>query len=371
MASIQKRPDGRWRARYRDEAGKEHAKHFRRKMDAQHWLDEVAASIVTGQYVAPRAGRETFQVYAEQWLSVQVFRPTTHEAARRCLARAYPHIGGLQLRSITRDHIVGLVAKLTETYAPATVEVTYSYVSSVLSSAVQSQKIARTPCVSIRMPEKPVRKVVPLGTGDVLRLAEAAPDHMRAQVLLAAGTGLRQGEVLGLTVDRVNFLQRQLTVDRQLVTLVGQEPTFGPPKRRASNRTIPLPQMVLDTLAAHLAQFGEGPDGLIFTTTTGRSWRRGIHSAAWRKLAADAGLPGVTFHALRHHYASLLIRHGESVVTVQNRLGHASADETLGTYAHLWPDADDRTREAVEAAYSTSGANLADYLRTRGGPDRA
>jgi integrase len=51
-------------------------------------------------------------------------------------------------------------------------------------------------------------------------------------------------------------------------------------------------------------------------------------------------------HDLRHYYASLLIRHGESVKTVQRRLGHATAAETLDTYSHLWPDSDDRTREA-------------------------
>ena len=61
MANIQKRPDGRWRARYRDANGKKHAKHFDRKVDAQRWVDEVTASIVTGQYVDPRAARITFQ----------------------------------------------------------------------------------------------------------------------------------------------------------------------------------------------------------------------------------------------------------------------------------------------------------------------
>ncbi|MGZ8802423.1 MAG: tyrosine-type recombinase/integrase, partial [Mycobacterium sp.] len=58
---------------------------------------------------------------------------------------------------------------------------------------------------------------------------------------------------------------------------------------------------------------------------------------------------GTGFHALRHDYASLLIRHGESVKTVQARLGHASAVETLDTYSHLWPDADESTRSAVGA----------------------
>ncbi len=58
---------------------------------------------------------------------------------------------------------------------------------------------------------------------------------------------------------------------------------------------------------------------------------------------------GYTFHSLRHYYASLLIRHGESVKTVQARLVHASASETLDTYSHLWPDSDDRTRDAIDA----------------------
>lgn len=64
----------------------------------------------------------------------------------------------------------------------------------------------------------------------------------------------------------------------------------------------------------------------------------------WRAAVKEAKLPHRTgFHALRHYYASLLIRHGESVKTVQARLGHASAVETLDTYSHLWPDSDDRT----------------------------
>ncbi len=58
--------------------------------------------------------------------------------------------------------------------------------------------------------------------------------------------------------------------------------------------------------------------------------------------------PGPHFHDLRHYYASLLIRHGESVKVVQVRLGHASAAETLDTYSHLWPDSEDRARQAVD-----------------------
>ena len=69
-------------------------------------------------------------------------------------------------------------------------------------------------------------------------------------------------------------------------------------------------------------------------------------------------------HDLRHFYASLLIRHGESIKVVQARLGHATAAETLDTYSHLWPDSDDTTRTAVDSALKIT--SVADPLRTVG-----
>jgi integrase len=80
----------------------------------------------------------------------------------------------------------------------------------------------------------------------------------------------------------------------------------------------------------------------------------------WRPAVKGAGLSGVTRHSLRHFYASLLIRHGESVKTVQARLGQPSAAETLDTYSHLWPDSDDRTRAAVDSVLG----RIADSVRT-------
>ena len=77
MASIARRPNGEWRARYRDDSGHEHARHFSRKIDAQRWLDEVTASVVTGQYVDPAAGRMTFRQFATQRQESAVQRANT------------------------------------------------------------------------------------------------------------------------------------------------------------------------------------------------------------------------------------------------------------------------------------------------------
>jgi integrase len=106
---------------------------------------------------------------------------------------------------------------------------------------------------------------------------------------------------------------------------------------------------VREELAAHLAAFPPGESGLVFTDDDGDPIRRTRFSELWRPSVTRAGLPtGTGFHALRHFYASLLIRHGELVKSVQMRLGHAFASETLNTYSHLWPDSEDRTRAAVD-----------------------
>jgi integrase len=183
------------------------------------------------------------------------------------------------------------------------------------------------------------------------------PARYRALIVLAAGTGLRQGECFGLDLEHVDFLRRQVRVEQQLVTIGGHEPHLGPPKAEASRRTVPLPQVVLDDLAAHVAGYEPGWGGLIFTTPSGGPIWRSTWAQTWATAVRRAGLPtGTRFHDLRHYYASLLIRHGESVKVVQARLGHASAAETLDTYSHLWPDSEDRTREAVDAVLGSACA---------------
>jgi integrase len=156
-----------------------------------------------------------------------------------------------------------------------------------------------------------------------------------------------------LSVDRVDFLGRFVDVDRQLVVVKGAPPTFGPLKTDASRRRVPLPTIVGEALAAHIAEFPPGERGLIFTNERGRPMRRNRFGEVWRPAVVKAGLrEGTRFHDLRHYYASLLIRRGASVKAVQSRLGHASATETLNTYAHLWPDDEDRTRVAIDDEFS-------------------
>ena len=355
MASIKRRPDGQWRARYRDEAGKEHARHFSRRTDARRWLDEVTTAVVTGQYVDPRSGRVTFRQYAEQWRSAQVHRPSTQLYVDGQLRRhAYPVLGDRPLSSIRPSDIQAWVRQPTEQLAPSTVGVVHGVVSGIFRAAVRDRVIAHNPCDGTKLPKVTKSRVEPLDTEVVLGLADAVPDQYRALVILSAGSGMRQGECFGLTVDKIDFLRRVVHVDRQLVSIAGRPPFLAPPKTAASVRSIPLPTVVVDALAARLAKHPAGVDGFVFATPAGQPVRRTTFGSTWRAAVKAAGAPmGTGFHELRHYYASLLIRHGESVKVVQARLGHASAAETLDTYSHLWPDSDDRTREAIDAVLGT------------------
>lgn len=344
----------RWEARCRDPEGREFKRRFRLKRDAQKFVDEITAGIVTGQYIAPGAGRISFREFAEEWRSIQVHRPSSAAHYETMLRRhAYPHLGDVQLDNLTPSRIQAWVKAISQTLQPSTVKVIHGIVASCLKSAVRDRRIASNPCEGTKLPEVPLRLVVPLTDEQVATLhAEIAPEF-KALIHLCAATGLRQGEAFGLTVDRVDFLRGVVKVDRQAVTLAKQPIHFGPPKRPASYRDIPVPRDVVEALSRHIAEFGVGNDGLIFTAKDGGFVRRSTFSRqVWKQAREAAGLEsGTGLHSLRHYYASRLIRFGESVKTVQKRLGHASAQETLDTYGHLWPDADERTREAVAGLF--------------------
>ena len=353
MVSIDKRADGRYRARWREfPGGPQKTRQFDRKVDAQRFLDGIRGDLARGQYIDPADGRTLFRDYAEEWRAAQMHRLSTSTQCEGYLRRhAYPTFGHRPIGSIRRSEIQGWVKNRSDHLAPSSVELVYRWVSTIFKSAVGDRLIAASPCIRINLPKSEAGEVQPLEVDVVEALSRAVPERYRALILLASGTGLRQGECFGLTVDRADFLRRQVRVDRQLVSVSGGVPTFGPPKTAASFRTVPMPALVAEALATHLAAFKLGPDGLIFTNSFGGPLRRNAFGTMWHRAARGADLPeGATFHDLRHFYASLLIAHGCSVKVVQRRLGHQSAVETLDTYSHLWPDHEDETRDAVDTA---------------------
>ncbi len=356
MASIKKRPDGAWRARYRDDAGKEHARHFGRRVDAQRWLDEQTAAIVTGQYVNPKAGRTTVREYAALWERSQVGRTQTLRNRDVALRRhILPRLGDLPLSAVTRSDVQGLVKALEAAgKQPRTVLSVYRVAAKLFGSAVDDRKIAVSPCRKIGLPRVDDAEVHPPTVEQVATMADAVPEAVRALVVLLAGSGVRIAEALALKPSDVDFLRRTLRVERQR----NRDGNVAPPKTAKSARTVPLAQVVVDELAAHLARRTVASEWLFPATDGGPLEYMGWYQV-WETAKAKAGERDLVTHDLRHFTASALIAGGASVKLVQSVLGHSSAVITLSTYAHMWPGDDEITRAVIDA-------NL-NVLRTPGG----
>jgi integrase len=362
MASIKKRPDGQWRARHRDDAGKEHARHFSRKVDAQRWLDEVTASQITGQYVDPRAGKVTFAAYFAGYVRRQVWQSGTEAAVR--LAAATVTFADVPLRALRRSHVEQWIKAMQSAgLAPGTIRTRYGNVRAVLRSAVRDRVIASDPAEGVALPRARSREasmVLP-ATGQVAALLGAVPPRWRAYVAVCAFAGLRLGEASALRVSDVDFLRRTITVARQ-VQGYGKTAEVRAPKY-GSERTVYAAPGLADILAGHVAAHCPGEDPGRWLFGDDRPVPPGTVGAMWRLARRKAGCDGMHLHHLRHFYASGLIAAGCDVVTVQRALGHQTASVTLNTYSHLWPSAEDKTRAAA-AAMMAETLNGADSART-------
>jgi integrase len=360
MASIARRPNGRWRARYRDDAGVEHARHFTRRADAQRWLDAQTSALVRGEHVAPRTARTTVAEWCEVWLAgYATRRPSTVRQARVHLQHVVREFGPLPLAAVRPSAVKAWTSRLrADGLAPSTVYAIHSRLAQVMGDAVHDGLLPRSPCSSRTAPPRPPQRPYVASTAQVWALHDAFPEHLRAAVLLGAFAGLRDAEACGLRVSDVDFLRGVI------------HPTMQYPARELktdiSRTPIPVPRSLTDALAEHLAQ-RPVPGEHVLWNEWGRQcapWviQRAMRAARDRLDGTDAALPdGFRFHDLRHYFVSLLISSGTDIKTVQARVRHGSARTTLDIYGHLFGDADESTRAAVAAAL----ADRADNLRTR------
>lgn len=370
--SIAKRPNGKWRARYRDEAGKEHAQHFARKKDGERWLDEQTAAIVTGQYVDPKAGVITFARFFADWSTRQVWASGTDKAMH--LAASCVTFGDVPLKAIRRSHIESWIKAMQTAdrgkgkprgLAPGTIKTRLQNVRTVFRAAVRDKLIVSDPTEDVTIPrQRRAEAAMVLPTPAQVRalLDHAAVPWMRTFIALAAFAGLRLGEAAAVRRRDVDFLRRTLQVALQVQRGPGGAVLITPPKY-GSERPVFLADGLLDLLSVHVKQALESAEGWLFLGQGQDPPHQNTVGYWWRKTCAAAGVEGITLHDLRHWYASGLIAEGCDVVTVQKALGHAKPTTTLTTYAHLWPTAEDRTRRAADALMTQA---LADSVRTTG-----
>lgn len=328
----------RWQARWVDANGVERTQMCATADEAR---DLVAATRVN-PLLGSRPRPVGFATYAEQWSRSQLHhRPSTQESTSRVIdGRLLPAFAGLDLAQLTRARVRQEVVSWSQRYAPATVHVTVSVLSSILDAAVEDGHLDANPCRGVKLPAKgPGRVFIPT-TDQVVELRRRITPAARSMVVVAAASGLRSGELRGL---RVGNAGRVLQVVEQL------DPTgvTGPPKSRNGVRSVDIGAAAWSELRPVVD--GRRPDELVWTARGGQALSRSTQIDRWRRASAGLGFPpGTGWHALRHYHASMLIAAGLSPVAVAARLGN-SVRETMETYAHLWPSDEDRIVAAVDA----------------------
>jgi integrase len=340
----------RYRARFKDAAGKEVTRAFpdKEKSKAQRWLDEVTTSQVTGTYVDPKTARTTVDEWCSTWLAgYATRRPRTVRQARVHIAQITAAFGPMPLSAIRPSSVRSWTVELKAAgLADSYVYALHSRLSQVMSDAVHDGLLARNPCSRRTSPGAGGQRPYVATTEQVWALHDAVADHLRPSILLGAFVGLRTAEVVGLRVRDVDFM-------RGVVRPV-QQGDGEPLKSETSRTPLPIPQELSVQLSAAVARWGGDH---VVTDGAGRQTSTWAIERAIRSARPKVpGLPeAFRFHDLRHYLASLLIGSGLDVKVVQHLLRHGSAKTTLDTYGHLWPDSDESARAAVGAVLAARG----------------
>jgi len=331
----------RWRARYVDNTGREHTKHFERKVDAQNWLKTSMASVVRGYHVVPKTARLTVGQWCDTWIDgYRTRRKSTVRQTEVHIKLIMEHFGEVPLVAVKPSDVKGWTSKLKdEGRADSYVYALHTRHSQLFSDAVHDGLVTRNPCSRRTSPGPGKQRPYVATTTQIWALHELVPDGIKPAILLGAHAGLRLAEAAALRAGDVDFI-------RGIVSPAILWPA-DELKSDTSKTPIPIPNELSLELSVAVAR---GNGKAIVTGDDGRAiagpWviERAVRDA---REKVD-GLPeGFRFHDLRHYFASLLISQGLDVKVVQARLRHASAKTTLDTYGHLWPDRDDTSRAAV------------------------
>jgi integrase len=358
MAHIERRGQGRWRARYRTPDGRERSKTFDRRADAERWLAGVTVSKAAGDWIDPELGKRTFASWAEEWSAGIVdVRPSTRDRNVRIVqVHLIPRFGPVPLGRITNPMVRTFIADMLAagTHAPATVRKIGQVLTQVLRGAVEAGLIARSPCDGVRLPPERRRQMRFLTAAQVADLAEVAGPETATLIYTAAYTGMRWGELAGLRVERVNLLRRSIAVVEQLNELSGHF-AWGEPKTNAGRRSVSVPAALASMLEGQLTRPEVIRSGLVFPTPLGEPMRRSNFARrVWAPATRAIGVEGLRFHDLRHTAVALAISQGAHPKALQERLGHSSVTVTLDRYGHLYEGLDGQIAASLDEVLRAS-----------------
>lgn len=352
----------RWQAVWIGPDGREKTRAFEKKVNAENHGKGQEADQLRGIYVDSRKAAVKLREYAlGKWLPAQlhVRDGTTDTYTRHLKNHIIPAFGDWQIGRIEQDDVQNWVIALTKKpvtkdpngpkLAPATIETIYTVLRMLMQSAVP-KVIPFNPCKGVNLPDIDQRVVEPLPVEAILDLADAITPRYRVLVFLAAVAGLREGEAFGLTASKVDFLRRRVYVHQQ-----AQKGRLVELKTKASKRSVPADDMLLEEITNHMQEWAPGPGGVIVTNRFKKVVQRSSFGSCWRPAVKKAGLPkGTRFHDLRHFYASGLIKANLNPKVIQMRLGHATISETMDTYGHLFPEDEDLGRGAIESLINSA-----------------
>ncbi|MDN4633162.1 site-specific integrase [Sphingomonas sp. PsM26] len=390
MASVTKRrwkkPDGStgegWQVRYVDAAtGKRPGKMFDLKKDADAFKRKVEREIEDGTHVMRSQTKSMADVLGEfvedtelRWRDGRIGQGHCVRQEQVCRRYFAPAFGKVAARDLTANHVSDLYAKMVKQgLKPRSVK-QYLNTLQMVERFARKRGYLKTQPVTDAMSDLrgiPAFRVEIFQADEVTHLLTAAPAVMKgrplrtcsfmgAAVALASLCGLRAGEILGLHECNVD-LQRRIIRVRHNLTLHRE---LKGPKTAAGVRDVPIPAraaVVLEHWAANFQK--ENVGGYFFSTTQGKAYTYGALHEGWKRMLIRENVATRHFHALRHFYASWLLKHGMPVADVSKLLGHSSHEMTLRVYTHAMMNSTEAVTR-VEAIAQMLPAN--DALVTHG-----
>lgn len=342
-----------WEARYTEGFDPGTGKQIQRSItgktqkEVAQKLKAATAAIDAGTYKAP------CKMTVGEWLDIWVaeylknVKPLTqHNYAKQVRKHLKPALGAVKLEALDPHMIQKFYNSLTESgLAPKTVKNIHGIFHSALQQAIANDYIRHNPTDACKLPKVVKTEIKPLEPDEIARmLQEAEKDDYCNLFIVAMFTGMRQGELLGLPWECVDFNTGIITVKQQLQCKDGNY--FLETPKSGKNRTILPAPLVMDALRrerqkqqAEKEQAGElwnNSFNLVFTDALGKYLVRRTVVKHFKKISERAGISDdARFHDLRHSFAVTSLYAGDDIKTVQANLGHATAQFTLDVYGHV------------------------------------